>query len=66
MTGQLANPQLIAKHQRRWDGFDETILALYARGMTTRDIMIRGQSNNVSPRLRQRGPDGICLLIHRI
>jgi transposase-like protein len=32
------DPQLIAKHQRRWDGFDETILALYARGMTTRDI----------------------------
>lgn len=31
-------PRLIAKHQRRWDGFDETILALYARGMTTRDI----------------------------
>jgi transposase-like protein len=31
-------PQLIAKHQRRWDGFDETILALYARGMTTRDV----------------------------
>jgi transposase-like protein len=31
-------PQLIAKHQRRWDGFDETILALYARGMTIRDI----------------------------
>jgi len=31
-------PQLIPKHQRRWEGFDETILALYARGMTTRDI----------------------------
>jgi hypothetical protein len=31
-------PRLIGKHQRRWDGFDETILALYARGMTTRDI----------------------------
>ena len=31
-------PQLIGRHQRRWDGFDETILALYARGMTTRDI----------------------------
>lgn len=31
-------PQLIAKHQTRWDGFDETILALYARGMSTRDI----------------------------
>jgi len=31
-------PQLIPKHQRRWEGFDETILALYARGMSTRDI----------------------------
>jgi putative transposase len=31
-------PQLVAKHQRRWDGFDETILALYARGMTTREV----------------------------
>lgn len=31
-------PLLIRKHQRRWDGFDDTILALYARGMTTRDI----------------------------
>jgi putative transposase len=31
-------PQLIAKHQRRIPGFDEKILALYAKGMTTRDI----------------------------
>lgn len=31
-------PQLIAKHQRRLPGFDEKILALYAKGMTTRDI----------------------------
>lgn len=31
-------PQLIGKHERRWDGFDDTILALYARGMSTRDI----------------------------
>jgi transposase-like protein len=31
-------PQLIAKHQRRLAGFDEKILALYAKGMTTRDI----------------------------
>ena len=31
-------PQLIAKHQRRLEGFDEKILALYAKGMTTRDI----------------------------
>lgn len=31
-------PQLVAKHQRRLPGFDEKILALYAKGMTTRDI----------------------------
>jgi len=31
-------PQLIEKHQRRVPGFDEKILALYAKGMTTRDI----------------------------
>ncbi len=31
-------PQWIAKHQRRLAGFDEKILALYAKGMTTRDI----------------------------
>jgi putative transposase len=31
-------PQLMPKHQRRLAGFDEKILALYAKGMTTRDI----------------------------
>lgn len=31
-------PQLVAKGQRRLAGFDEKILALYAKGMTTRDI----------------------------
>ena len=31
-------PQLIGKHQRRLPGFDEKIMALYAKGMTTRDI----------------------------
>lgn len=31
-------PLLIGKHQRRLEGFDGKILALYAKGMTTRDI----------------------------
>src|SRR5438874_3315268 len=31
-------PQLIPKHARRFTGFDEKILALYARGMTVREI----------------------------
>jgi putative transposase len=31
-------PRLIRKGQRRFDGFDDKILSMYARGMTTRDI----------------------------
>jgi putative transposase len=31
-------PQLVRKHQRRLPGFDDKVLALYARGLTTRDI----------------------------
>jgi putative transposase len=31
-------PQVVPKHRRRLDGFDGKILALYAKGMTTRDI----------------------------
>src|SRR5919202_834960 len=32
------DPQLIAKYQRRFPGFDERIVSLYARGMSTREI----------------------------
>src|SRR5437667_10756160 len=31
-------PRIVPKHARSLDGFDEQILALYAGGMTTRDI----------------------------
>ncbi len=31
-------PQLVKKHQTRFDGFDEKIISMYARGMTTREI----------------------------
>ncbi|MGH6628397.1 MAG: IS256 family transposase [Burkholderiales bacterium] len=31
-------PQIIPKHQTRWNGFDDKILSLYARGMTVREI----------------------------
>lgn len=31
-------PQLVKKGQTRFDGFDDKILSLYARGMTVRDI----------------------------
>ncbi len=36
-------PQLIAKGQTRFNGFDDKILSLYARGMTTRDIQAQLQ-----------------------
>lgn len=32
------DPQLVRKGQRRLPGFDEKVIALYARGMTTREI----------------------------
>jgi putative transposase len=31
-------PQIIQKNQTRWTGFDDKILSMYARGMTTREI----------------------------
>lgn len=31
-------PKIIKKHQRRFEGFDDKIISMYARGMTTRDI----------------------------
>lgn len=31
-------PQILGKHQTRFEGFDDKILSLYARGMTTREI----------------------------
>src|SRR6266513_93788 len=31
-------PKIVPKHQRRFDGFDDKILSMYARGMTTREI----------------------------
>lgn len=31
-------PQLVKKGQRRFDGFDDKIISLYARGMTVREI----------------------------
>jgi putative transposase len=32
------DPQIVPKGQTRFDGFDDKILSLYARGMTTREI----------------------------
>ena len=31
-------PRIVPKHQRRLDGFDQNVISLYAKGMTTGDI----------------------------
>ena len=31
-------PRIVKKHQRRFDGFDDLILSLYSRGLSTREI----------------------------
>ncbi len=31
-------PQIVPKHQRRFAGFDDKIISMYARGMSTREI----------------------------
>lgn len=36
-------PKVVGKHQTRWKGLDEKIIALYARGMTVRDIQAQLQ-----------------------
>ncbi len=47
-------PRLIEKHERSIKGFDQKILAMYARGMSTRDIQTHIQETygvDVSPQL---------------
>ena len=31
-------PKIVKKRRRRFEGFDDKILALYSRGLSTRDI----------------------------
>jgi putative transposase len=55
-------PRLVEKHQRRLEGFDEKVLALYARGMSTREIQDHLQDlygADVSPDLISRVTDGV-------
>lgn len=35
-------PQIVQKGQTRFDGFDDKILSLYSRGITTREIQESG------------------------
>lgn len=55
-------PQIVAKHQRRFTGFDDKIISMYARGMTTREIQGHLQeiySVEVSPALISEVTDAV-------
>jgi transposase-like protein len=55
-------PRFIPKHERRFTGFDDKILALYARGMTVREIqgfLAEMYTVEVSPDLISTVTDGI-------
>lgn len=55
-------PQLIGKHERRFTGFDDKILAMYARGMTVREIqgyLAEMYAVDVSPDLISRVTDEV-------
>ena len=55
-------PQLIGKHERRFAGFDDKIIAMYARGMTVREIqgyLAEMYSMEVSPELISKVTDAV-------
>lgn len=55
-------PQVVSKRQTRLEGFDDKILAMYARGMTVRDIQAQLKEiygADVSPTLISNVTDGV-------
>jgi putative transposase len=55
-------PKLVGKHHRRLEGFDDKVLSLYARGMSTRDIQSHLRElygTDVSPDLITRVTDAV-------
>ena len=55
-------PQIVKKHQRRFEEFDEKIISMYARGMTVREIqghLLVIYGTEVSPDLISTVTDGV-------
>ena len=56
-------PQIVAKGQRRFEGFDQAIISLYSRGLTTREIeghLLEIYGVEVSPSLVSQVTDAVC------
>lgn len=55
-------PTLIPKHERRFTGFDDKVIAMYARGMTMREIqgfLLESYGVEVSPEFISRVTDAV-------
>lgn len=55
-------PQIVGKHERRFTGFDDKIIALYARGLTVREVQAHLQemyATDVSPDLISSVTDAV-------
>jgi putative transposase len=55
-------PMLLPKHARRFTAFDDSIVALYARGLTVREIqgyLVETYGTEVSPQLISTVTDGV-------
>jgi putative transposase len=55
-------PRMVEKNQTRWTGFDEKVLSMYARGMSTREIQGHLEEMygvEVSPALVSQVTDGV-------
>ena len=55
-------PQIVGKHERHFNGFDDKILSMYARGMSVRDIRAHLEEIygvEVSPELITRVTDAV-------
>ena len=59
-------PQIIKKHQRRFEEFDDLILSLYSRGLSTREIKAHSEEIygvEVSPALVSTVTDNVSELV---
>ena len=55
-------PQIVAKHQTRWAGFDDKIISLYSRGLSVREIQAHLEEmygTEVSPSLISAVTDAV-------
>ena len=62
-------PLLIPKHERRFTGFDDKIIAMYARGMTVREIqgfLLESYGVEVSPEFISTVTDAVMAEVTRL